>query len=54
VNIVKLDHRSIRYWRAVNGRVDHEARNRYAAAIAVGLGILVCAVLAASAIASAS
>jgi len=50
---VRLDTRSIRYWRSVNGRVDHEARNRYAAAFAVGLAILVCAALAASAIASA-
>ena len=52
MSVVKLDHRSIRYWRRVNGRVDHEARNRYAAALAVGLAILVCAALAASAIAS--
>jgi len=52
MNNVRLDTRSIRYWRAVNGRVDHEARNRYAAAVAVGLAILLCAVLAASAIAS--
>ena len=53
MNNVRLDTRSIRYWRSVNGRVDHEARNRYAAAFAVGLAILVCAALAASAIASA-
>jgi hypothetical protein len=50
---VRLDTRSIRYWRGVNGRVDHEERNRYAAAVAVGLAILLCAALTASAIASA-
>ena len=35
-------------------RRDHEARNRYFAAFAVGLGVLVCAALAAAAIASSS
>lgn len=50
---VHLDYRTIAYWRAENGRVDHERRDRYAAAIAIGVGILICALLSCVAIASA-
>lgn len=52
MNNVRLDTRSIRYWRSVNGRVDHEARNRYFAAISIGVAILAAAAIAACAIAS--
>ena len=50
MNNVRLDTRSIRYWRAINGRVDHEERDRGLAAAAVGVAILVAAFLAACAI----
>jgi hypothetical protein len=50
MNNVRLDTRAIRYWRAINGRVDHEERDRSLAAAAIGFAILVAAFLAACAI----